>query len=144
MHINEKLMEKREDLLLLGKSSGKEREKKRRSRSTDRLPGLEVVLHFVDLIDRVLDLGEGLVQGRLSGGLRASFISKDLNLELHHLLSQGGHLVGEAEGVLAGQIDVEKRIPLPLLVARVDHRALGILHLKVNIKRSPSVDLQRR
>jgi len=28
MHINEKLMEKREDLLLLGKSSGKEREKK--------------------------------------------------------------------------------------------------------------------
>lgn len=103
------------------------------------LPGLEVILRLVDLVNRVPDLREGKLHPTLLGGIGSETLNIDL--KLNHLPCDSGHLVGEAEGVLALHINVEDKITIPVLHGRVNDGAPWVLHLKINVKVSSRLDL---
>lgn len=70
-----------------------------------------------ELVDRLLQAGGLLWASALAGGKLGALFVLDGDLEVDHLLGEGGHLVVEAEGVLAHALRSEDKVALALLCA---------------------------
>ena len=77
----------------------------------------------------------------LGGGL-AAWLALDHDIEVNEFLSEGGHVVLEAEGVFADVVCSENVVALALAYAIEEDLVVGVLHLVVDVEGATSLNLQ--
>lgn len=65
------------------------------------------------------------------------------NLEVHHLVSIGGHLIAEAESVFSNSLRREDKISLPLLLSIHDLLVIRTYDVIVDIERTARLYLYK-
>ena len=78
--------------------------------------------------------------GRLRRRLAAR-LALDHDVEVDELVAQGGHVVLEAEGVLARGVRGEDVVALPLAFAVEQDLLVRVLDVKVNVEGAAGLDL---
>ena len=113
------------------------------------LPGAEVLLHAVDGAQLAGHLEDDLLEGRVLLGRGAGLLWQgrgarlvlNRDLQVDHLVAEGGELVVEAEAVLAGRLGGEDEVALPLLALGQDRLVVRAVHLHVDVEGAAGLDL---
>jgi hypothetical protein len=75
------------------------------------------------------------------GGSLATRFALDHNVKVDELVREGGHVVLEAEGVLADGVRRQDVVALSLALAVQQHLLVRVLDVKVNVEAAAGLDL---
>ena len=96
-----------------------------------------------ELVDALLETARLLGQGDGLGGGDGTGFGFDHDVEVDELFGEGGHVVGEAEGVLSGEMGGEDVVPLTLALAFDDNGVGGVGNGPIDVERATRLHLER-